>query len=114
MYQLTQRRGVDVVVDCSDNFATRLPDPVLQGRQLQFPANHPQLAQLGIVQAVSANEVAVAAFLDRKIGFMDIARIVEACCDQASRESNGRAPSSVAEALEIDHMSRERARALLN
>ena len=39
--------------------APEVPDPVLQGRQLQFPANHPQLAQLGIVQAVSANEVAV-------------------------------------------------------
>jgi len=62
----------------------------------------------------AANEVAVAAFLDRKISFMDIARLVEACCEAAGRETNGRAPASVAEALEIDHMSRERARSLLN
>ena len=62
----------------------------------------------------AANEVAVAAFLDRKISFMDIARLVEACCEAAARETNGRAPASVAEALEIDHMSRERARSLLN
>ena len=62
----------------------------------------------------AANEVAVAAFLDRKISFMDIARLVEVCCEAAARETNGRAPASVAEALEIDHMSRERARSLLN
>ena len=62
----------------------------------------------------AANEVAVAAFLDRKISFMEIARLVEACCLAAARETNGRAPASVAEALEIDHMSRERARSLLN
>ena len=62
----------------------------------------------------AANEVAVAAFLDRKIGFMDIARLVEACCDAAARQTNGRAPASVAEALEIDHMSRARARSLLH
>ena len=62
----------------------------------------------------AANEVAVAAFLNRQISFMDIARFVEACCEAAARETNGRAPASVAEALEIDHMSRERARSLLN
>jgi 1-deoxy-D-xylulose-5-phosphate reductoisomerase len=62
----------------------------------------------------AANEIAVAAFLARKIAFMEIARLVEACCEAAARETNGRAPASVAEALEIDHMSRERARALLH
>ena len=62
----------------------------------------------------AANEIAVAAFLARKIAFMEIARLVEACCEAAARETNGRAPASVAEALEIDHMSRERARSLLN
>jgi 1-deoxy-D-xylulose-5-phosphate reductoisomerase len=62
----------------------------------------------------AANEVAVAAFLERKISFMEIARLVEACCLAAARETNGRAPVTVAEALEIDHMSRERARSLLN
>ncbi len=62
----------------------------------------------------AANEVAVAAFLEGRIGFMEIARLVEACCEAAARETNSRAPASVAEALEIDHMSRERARSLLN
>ena len=62
----------------------------------------------------AANEIAVAAFLNRQISFMDIARLVEACCEAAARETNGRAPATVAEALEIDHMSRERAHSLLN
>ncbi len=35
------------------------PDPVLKGRQLQFVPGHPQLAQLGIVSAQPASEVAV-------------------------------------------------------
>jgi len=74
------------------------------------------LAQGGAMPTVlnAANEIAVAAFLARKIAFMEIARLVEACCEAAARETNGRAPASVAEALEIDHMSRERARSLLN
>ncbi len=62
----------------------------------------------------AANEIAVAAFLNHQISFMDIARLVEACCEASARETNGRAPATVAEALEIDHMSRERARSLLN
>jgi 1-deoxy-D-xylulose-5-phosphate reductoisomerase len=62
----------------------------------------------------AANEVAVAAFLKHQISFMEIARLVEACCEAAARETNGCAPVTVAEALEIDHMSRERARSLLN
>jgi cobalt-zinc-cadmium efflux system membrane fusion protein len=35
------------------------PDPVLNGRQLQFVPGHPQLAQLGIVAAQPASDVAV-------------------------------------------------------
>lgn len=35
------------------------PDPVLQGTQLRFPAGHPQLAQLGIVEAKSARDLTV-------------------------------------------------------
>lgn len=85
----------------------------------RFPALRVAMAALqqgGAMPTVlnAANEIAVAAFLARRIGFMDIARMVEACCDQVARESNGRAPASVAEALEIDHMSRERARKWLS
>ncbi len=61
----------------------------------------------------AANEIAVEAFLARRIGFMDIARIVEACCAAQARESNGRAPQSVAEALAVDRVSRERARRMV-
>lgn len=39
--------------------AEQVPHPVLRGQQLQFPANHPQLAQLGIVEARAASEVVV-------------------------------------------------------
>ncbi len=39
--------------------AEQAPDPVLRGKQLQFPANHPQLAQLGIVDARAASDVVV-------------------------------------------------------
>ena len=39
----------------------------------------------------AANEVAVAAFLEGQISFMDIARLVESCCEAAARDSNGRA-----------------------
>lgn len=85
----------------------------------RFPALRVAMAALeqgGVMPTVlnAANEVAVAAFLAGRISFMEIARLVEACCDAAARESNGRAPASVAEALEIDHMSRERARSLLS
>lgn len=59
----------------------------------------------------AANEVAVEAFLARKIGFSDIARIVETALEKC--ESPGRAPASVGEALEVDHAARNCASALL-
>ena len=37
----------------------------------------------------AANEIAVQAFLDRRIGFLDISRVVEATLDAAMRGSNG-------------------------
>ncbi|MFZ3178447.1 MAG: 1-deoxy-D-xylulose-5-phosphate reductoisomerase [Methylovirgula sp.] len=61
----------------------------------------------------AANEVAVAAFLDRRIPFGAIARLVERCCDAALRENMTREPQSVEDALAVDHMARERAGALL-
>lgn len=59
----------------------------------------------------AANEIAVEAFLARKIGFCDIARIVETTLDEC--ESPGRAPASIDEALEIDRMARTFATARL-
>ena len=38
----------------------------------------------------AANEIAVEAFLDRRIGFSDIAGIVEAACDAARADGHGR------------------------
>ena len=61
----------------------------------------------------AANEIAVEAFLARRIGFMDIARIVEACCEAAGRDTNGRTPESVLEALDVDRAARARASSLI-
>jgi 1-deoxy-D-xylulose-5-phosphate reductoisomerase len=85
---------------------------------VRFPALRVAMAALeqgGSMPTVlnAANEIAVEAFLARRIGFMDIARIVEACCEAQARDSNGRAPQSVAEALGVDRVSRERARRMV-
>jgi len=51
----------------------------------------------------AANEVAVAAFLAGRIGFLDIARLVE----QALAQAAAPAPRSIAEVLDIDRAARE-------
>jgi 1-deoxy-D-xylulose-5-phosphate reductoisomerase len=51
----------------------------------------------------AANEIAVAAFLVRRIGFLDIARLVERALAQAAPP----APRSIAEVLDIDRAARE-------
>jgi 1-deoxy-D-xylulose-5-phosphate reductoisomerase len=51
----------------------------------------------------AADEVAVAAFLEREIGFTDIARVVE----QTMRETGDRHPESIEEVLAIDAQARE-------
>ena len=61
----------------------------------------------------AANEIAVEAFLNRRISFHDIARLVEACCEAALRDGTASEPSSVEEALAVDHIARESARTLL-
>jgi 1-deoxy-D-xylulose-5-phosphate reductoisomerase len=59
----------------------------------------------------AANEVAVDAFLNGKIGFGGIARLVEATMVAASKTNA--LPKSADDALSIDHSSRNRARDLL-
>jgi 1-deoxy-D-xylulose-5-phosphate reductoisomerase len=54
----------------------------------------------------AADEIAVAAFLEREIGFSDIARVVE----QTMRETADRHPESIEEVLAIDAQAREVAR----
>jgi 1-deoxy-D-xylulose-5-phosphate reductoisomerase len=51
----------------------------------------------------AADEIAVAAFLEREIGFTDIARVVE----QTMRETADRHPESIEEVLAIDAQARE-------
>jgi 1-deoxy-D-xylulose-5-phosphate reductoisomerase len=57
----------------------------------------------------AANEVAVAAFLDRRIGFLDIADVVEATLDAAAGAGLLAEPASVEEALALDAEGRGRA-----
>jgi 1-deoxy-D-xylulose-5-phosphate reductoisomerase len=57
-----------------------------------------------------ANEVAVAAFLDRQIGFGDIARLVERTLAAMEAAGELETPQSVAHALAIHHIAGERAR----
>jgi len=54
----------------------------------------------------AADEVAVAAFLKREIGFTDIPKVVE----QTIRETEERHPESIEEVLSLDAEARERAR----
>jgi 1-deoxy-D-xylulose-5-phosphate reductoisomerase len=60
-----------------------------------------------------ANEVAVAAFLDGRIGFGRITRLVEQTLAAMRAASEIAAPTTVAEALAIHHIARDRATALL-
>ncbi|MBN9452959.1 MAG: 1-deoxy-D-xylulose-5-phosphate reductoisomerase [Bosea sp.] len=83
----------------------------------RFPALGLAMAALregGAAPAVlnAANEVAVAAFLERRLRFPDIAALVEAVC--AASPAGSEAPGDVAEALAIDHDSRRRAASLLS
>ncbi len=61
----------------------------------------------------AANEVAVEAFLAKRISFHDIARLVERAIEAALADGTAHEPQSVADALAIDHIARERARSLL-
>jgi 1-deoxy-D-xylulose-5-phosphate reductoisomerase len=61
----------------------------------------------------AANEIAVEAFLKGSIGFPDIVRAVEAACESAIADGTARRPASVAEALAVDHVTRERTAASL-
>jgi 1-deoxy-D-xylulose-5-phosphate reductoisomerase len=60
-----------------------------------------------------ANEVAVAAFLDGRIGFGRITRLVEQTLAAMRAAGEIAAPTTVAEALAIHHIARDRATALL-
>jgi 1-deoxy-D-xylulose-5-phosphate reductoisomerase len=61
----------------------------------------------------AANEIAVAAFIERKIGFGGIAELVGATLDAAERRNATAEPQDIDEALAIDHMARSLAHDLL-
>ncbi len=61
----------------------------------------------------AANEVAVDAFLGKRISFHEIARMVERACEAALADGTAREPGTIADALDIDHVVRERCRATL-
>ena len=58
----------------------------------------------------AANEIAVEQFLARRIGFLGIARTVERTLSVMARETNGQAPGTLADVLELDRVARARAR----
>jgi 1-deoxy-D-xylulose-5-phosphate reductoisomerase len=61
----------------------------------------------------AANEVAVDAFLQRRLGFAGIAGLVEETLEASGRDGLLREPQSIDDALSIDHVSRSLARELL-
>lgn len=54
----------------------------------------------------AANEIAVEAFLDRRIGFLEIARLVEQTIDRAAGTSLARTPENVEAAIALDREGR--------
>jgi 1-deoxy-D-xylulose-5-phosphate reductoisomerase len=58
----------------------------------------------------AANEIAVEGFLSRRIGFEGIVRHVEWACEAALKDGTAHEPASVEDALDIDHIVRERSR----
>lgn len=86
------------------------PDPI------RFPALRLARAALragGAAPTIlnAANEVAVAAFLDRKIGFLEIAATVEAVLSRLP--ARGGEPSCLDDIYEIDHLARIQAQELV-
>ncbi len=61
----------------------------------------------------AANEIMVAAFLEKRIGFNEIAKNVEAICELFMRDGAAAAPADVDAALAVDHIVRERSSASL-
>jgi len=57
----------------------------------------------------AANEVAVEAFLNRRIGFLGIARAVERTLETIGRHANGEAPATLEDVLAVDAEARIRA-----
>jgi 1-deoxy-D-xylulose-5-phosphate reductoisomerase len=61
----------------------------------------------------AANEIAVESFLSRRIGFDGVARHVAGAMEAALKDGAAREPATIEDALAIDHIVRERSRAVL-
>jgi 1-deoxy-D-xylulose-5-phosphate reductoisomerase len=105
-----------------DRIESDLKFPVAELKQLDFAApdldKFPCLrlayeaAEAGGAKSIALNaadEVAVAAFLENKIGFLDIPRIIE----QTLLETADTHPESISQVLEVDAEARERTRGLI-
>ena len=84
----------------------------------RFPALRVALEALRTGQGLptvlnAANEVAVEAFLARRISFHAIATAVEAACEAALAQGLAGEPDTIESALAVDHIVRERTRAHL-
>ena len=84
----------------------------------RFPALRVALDALKAGQGLptvmnAANEIAVEAFIAKRISFHDIARIVENACEAALADGTAHEPTSIEDALGVDHIVRERCRATL-
>ena len=103
----------------------RPPDLAALGRLTFERADLGRFPALGLAMAAlsegggaptalnAANEIAVAAFLDRKIAFGDIPRLVERTLAAMAAAGELKAPETVAEALGIHHIAGGRTRRLL-
>ncbi len=85
----------------------------------RFPALRLALESLKAGQGLptvlnAANEVAVEAFLAGRMAFGAMIQLVERVCDLSLAEGWAHVPSSVADALSVDHVARERAASLLD
>ncbi len=84
----------------------RFPALALADRALQHGGSAPNVLN-------AANECAVAAFLERRIGFTKIATIVEDTLDKAYGSGLVRAATTLEDVLNIDHQARRLARDLM-
>jgi 1-deoxy-D-xylulose-5-phosphate reductoisomerase len=87
--------------------------------ETRFPAMRlarEALARGGTAPAVlnAANEVAVEAFLNRRIGFLDIARVVERCLDAAEKAGIMGNALQLDDVLDVDNAARGLAAAALH
>ncbi len=85
----------------------------------RFPALHLAMQALEAGQGLptilnAVNEIVVAAFLEGRLRFGQMAGLVDKACQAVIAEGSAREPESVDDALTLDGLARERATALLS